>query len=54
MGLSGRYSVAGRVDGGMLQLVLSAEYIRQDTNKPYCTQTWNVSGLRGDGGDKKK
>src|SRR5882724_4057836 len=46
-GLSARYSVAGRVDGGMLQLVMTAEYIRQDTNKPYCTQAWNVSGLRG-------
>ena len=57
-GLSARYSVAGRVDGGMLQLVMTAEYIRQDTNKPYCTQAWNVSGLRAesdkpDKGDKK-
>jgi len=52
-GLSARYSVAGRVDGGMLQLVMTAEYIRQDTNKPYCTQAWNVSGLRGDAADKK-
>ena len=47
-GLSAKYSVAGRVDNGMLQLVMTAEYIRQDTNKPYCTQAWNVSGLRGD------
>jgi hypothetical protein len=47
-GLSAKYSTAGRVDGGMLQLVLTAEYIRQDTNKPYCTQAWNVAGLRGD------
>jgi hypothetical protein len=47
-GLSARYSVAGRVDGGMLQLVMTAEYIRQDTNKPYCTQAWNVAGLRAD------
>ena len=47
-GLSARYSTAGRVDGGMLQLVLTAEYIRQDTNKPYCTQAWNVAGLRSD------
>ena len=51
-GLSARYSVAGHVDGGMLQLVMTAEYIRKDTNKPYCTQAWNVSGLRGDA-DKK-
>ena len=53
-GLSGKYSVAGHVDDGVLQLVLVAEYIRQDTNKPYCTQSWNVSGLRQDLADKKK
>jgi hypothetical protein len=51
-GLSARYSVAGRVDNGMLQLVMTAEYIRQDTNKPYCTQAWNVAGLRGDAKEK--
>jgi hypothetical protein len=51
-GLSARYSVAGRVENGMLQLVMTAEYIRQDTNKPYCTQAWNVAGLRADT-DKK-
>jgi hypothetical protein len=46
-GLSGRYSVAGRVDdNGVLQLVLVAEYINQLTNKPYCTQSWNVGGVR--------
>ena len=45
VGLSAGYSVACRVDGGMLQLVLTAEYVRQDTNKPYCTQAWNVSGI---------
>lgn len=48
VGLSGKYSVAGRVEGGMLQLVLVAEYINQKDNKPYCTQSWNVSGARGD------
>lgn len=51
-GLSARYSTAGRVEGGMLQLVMTAEYIRQDTNKPYCTQAWNVAGSRTDA-DKK-
>jgi len=45
-GLSARYSVAGHVEGGTLQLVLTAQYIRQDTNKPYCAQAWNVSGSR--------
>jgi len=47
-GLSAKYSSAGRVDKGMLQLVMTAEYIRQDTGKPYCTQAWNVAGLRAD------
>jgi hypothetical protein len=45
-GLSAGYSAAGRVDNGMLQLVLTAEYVRQDNNKPYCTQAWNVGGVR--------
>ena len=53
-GLSARYSVAGRVDGGMLQLVLTAEYVRQDNNKPYCTQAWNLAGLRSDAEKKSK
>ncbi|HTR55735.1 MAG TPA: hypothetical protein VMJ10_33895 [Kofleriaceae bacterium] len=52
MGLSARYSVAGRVDSGMLQLVLTADYVRQDTNKPYCQQAWNISGVRGDAAKK--
>jgi hypothetical protein len=52
-GLSGKYSVAGHVDDGVLSLVLVADYIRQDTNKPYCTQSWNVSGLRQDTTKKK-
>ena len=47
-GLDARYSIAGKVDdGGMLQLVLVAEYIKQADKKPYCTQSWNVTGLRG-------
>jgi len=54
MGLSARYSIAGRVDGGMLQLVLTADYVRQDTNKPYCQQAWNVSGVRGDADKSEK
>ena len=55
-GLDARYSIAGKVDdGGMLQLVLVAEYIKQADKKPYCTQSWNVTGLRGtaDKPDKK-
>ena len=46
VGLSGKYSVAGRVEGGMVQLVLVAEYINQKDNKPFCTQSWNVNGAR--------
>jgi hypothetical protein len=53
-GLSARYSVAGRVESGMLQLVLTAEYVRQDNNRPYCTQAWNVSGLKADTEKKSK
>jgi hypothetical protein len=47
-GLDARYSIAGKVDGGMLQLVLVAEYVKHDDKKPYCTQSWNVTGIRGD------
>lgn len=46
-GLDGKYGVSGRVDdNGVLQLVLVAEYTRQDNGKPHCTQSWNVSGVR--------
>lgn len=48
-GLSARYSVAGHVDGGKVDLVLTAQYVRQDTNKPHCTQAWNVTGPRTGG-----
>ncbi|HSD89496.1 MAG TPA: hypothetical protein VLB44_18325, partial [Kofleriaceae bacterium] len=41
-GLSARYSVTGHVEGGTLALVLNAQYVRQDTYRPYCTQAWNV------------
>jgi hypothetical protein len=43
-GLSARYSVVGHAGGGTVDLALTAEYIRQDTNKPYCKQMWHVSG----------
>lgn len=45
-GLSARYSVAGHAEGGTIALVLTALYVRQDTQKPHCTQAWNVSGSR--------
>lgn len=48
-GLDAKYSIAGKIDdGGMAQLVLVAEYIKHDDKKPYCTQSWNVTGLRGE------
>jgi hypothetical protein len=47
-GLDAKYSIGGKVDdSGMLQLVFVAEYIRSDTKKPYCTQSWNVTGVKG-------
>jgi hypothetical protein len=55
-GLDAKYSIGGKIDdGGMLQLVLVAEYIRHEGGKPYCTQSWNVTGLKGtpDKPDKK-
>ena len=45
-GLSARYSVVGHAAGDALELVLTAQYIRQDTNKPHCMQAWNVTGTR--------
>lgn len=49
-GLDGKYRVAGRVENGMVTLVLVAEYVRDSDKKPYCTQSWNVSGVRADAG----
>lgn len=44
-GLDGRFSVAGAInDDGVLQMVLVAEYYVK--NKAYCTQSWNVTGVR--------
>jgi hypothetical protein len=45
-GLSARYSIVGHAQNGSLQLALTATYIRQDTNKPYCAQTWNVTNAQ--------
>ena len=50
-GLDGRFSVAGTVnDDGVLQKVFVAEYYLQ--GKPYCTQSWNISGVRGAAAEK--
>jgi hypothetical protein len=52
-GLDGRFSVAGTVnDDGVLQMVLVAEYYVN--KKPYCTQSWNVSGVRAGDAPKAK
>jgi hypothetical protein len=46
-GLDGMFSVAGRVNDGMLQLVFVAEYSAKGRGA-ICTQSWNISGLRQD------
>ena len=50
-GLDGKFSVAGRADDGVIQLVFVAEYYLK--GKPFCTQSWNVSGLKKNELDKK-
>jgi hypothetical protein len=45
-GMDGVFSVAGKVNpDGVLSLVMIGEY--QAAGKPLCTQSWNLSGLRG-------
>jgi hypothetical protein len=43
-GVDGKFSVAGRVDEGLISLVFVAEYYVD--GKPLCSQTWNVSGQK--------
>ncbi len=43
-GLDGRFSTAGTVNDDVLSVVFVAEYYLQ--GKAFCTQSWNVSGLR--------
>lgn len=53
-GLDGRFSIAGSINSdGILSMVLVAEYYVK--NKAYCTQSWNVSGVRAgaESGGKK-
>jgi len=49
-GVLGKFSAAGKVEDGVLQMVLVAEYFRGSTKKPVpiCTKTWNARGLRRD------
>lgn len=49
-GVDGKFSVAGRVDEGMISLVFVAEYYVK--GKPLCSQTWNVSGIRSTSAEK--
>jgi hypothetical protein len=42
-GLDGKFSIAGRVEEGMLQLLFVAEYFVK--GKPLCTQSWKVAGV---------
>ena len=43
-GLDGKFSIAGRSQEGMLQLVFVVEYF--DKSKPFCSQSWNIAGIR--------
>jgi len=48
-GVQGKFSIAGRVDDGLIQLVFIAEYYGSGKKpRPLCTQSWNASGLRSD------
>jgi hypothetical protein len=52
-GLDGRFSLAGTVnDDGVLQMVFVAEYYLHA--KAFCTQSWNVSGVRGAAAEKPR
>lgn len=54
-GIDGKYHVSGRLDdSGVLELVLVAEYTRQDNGKPLCTQSWNLRGVKASGGSSDK
>ena len=43
-GLQGRFAAAGRIDDGVLEMHVMADYFRN--GEPYCTQSWSVSGLK--------
>ncbi len=52
-GLDAVYKISGRVDeSGVVALVLVAEY--QANKKAYCTQSWNISGVRSTDTPAKK
>jgi hypothetical protein len=43
-GMDGKFSVAGRVQNGVLQLVFVGEYSTK--GKALCTQSWNITGAK--------
>ena len=45
-GMDGKFSVAGRVQSGVLQLMFVGEYTSK--GKALCTQSWNITGARRD------
>ena len=45
-GMDGKFSVAGRVQSGVLQLMFVGEYSTK--GKALCTQSWNITGARRD------
>lgn len=45
-GMSGVFSVAGRVQNGLLSLVFVGEYQVTAEKRPLCGQSWNISGTR--------
>ena len=52
-GLDAVYKIPGRVDeSGVIAVVLVAEY--QANKKAYCTQSWNISGVRSTDTKPKK
>jgi hypothetical protein len=51
-GVDGKFSVAGRVDEGLISLVFVAEYYVK--GKPLCSQTWNVSGQKSTSAEKSQ
>jgi hypothetical protein len=43
-GMDGKFSVAGRVQNGVLQLVFVGDYSTK--GKALCTQSWNITGAK--------
>ncbi|MBA3539887.1 MAG: hypothetical protein H0T79_09680 [Deltaproteobacteria bacterium] len=52
-GMDGVFSVAGRVQNGLLSLVFVGEYHTAADRKSLCTQSWNISGTRKDDAPSK-